>query len=82
MSTALERVNLNLPTPARHRLRALAKAIKKPEGVYARELLLEAIERAERRAFKERLEKAYTPEARARDREILEAIERARGQPR
>lgn len=79
MPSALERVNLNLPARARLRLRALAKATRKPEAVYARELLLEAIERAEREAFKRRLDMAQTPERRARDREILEAVERARG---
>lgn len=79
MSAALQRVNLNLPPAARLRLRALAKAIRKPEGVYARELLLEAIERAEREAFVNRLRKAYTEDRRKRDRQILDAIERTRG---
>ena len=79
MPAGLQRVNLNLPARARDRLRALAKATKKPEAVYARELLLEAIERAEREDFKRRLAKAHTPERRARDREILEAVESARG---
>src|SRR5580658_2755525 len=38
-----ERVNLNLPAPARERLRSLARAANKPEAVFARSLLVKAI---------------------------------------
>jgi hypothetical protein len=79
MSSALQRVNLNLPPEARHRLRSLAKAAKKPEAVYARSLLVDAIERAERAAFRQRLEASRTPERRARDRAIAESLERLHG---
>ena len=82
MSTALERVNLNLPATERGRLRSLAKAANTPEGVYARTLLVEAIERAERAAFRQRLEASRTPERRARERKIATALERLRGQAR
>jgi predicted DNA-binding protein len=79
MSAALKRVNLNLPPAARDRLRTLAKAAKAPEAVYARELLVEAIERAEREEFRRRLDASRTPERRARDRAIATALERLRG---
>jgi hypothetical protein len=79
MSAALKRVNLNLPPAARDRLRTLAKAAKAPEAVYARELLVDAIERAEREEFRRRLDASRTPERRARDREIATALERLRG---
>lgn len=79
MSAALQRVNLNLPPEERERLRSLAKAAKRPEGVFARELLVGAIARAERAAFRKRLEESRTPERRARDRAIATAIERLHG---
>jgi len=61
------RVNLDLPSQARERLRNLAKAANEPEAVFARALLIDAIERAERAAFRKRLEASRTPERRARD---------------
>jgi predicted DNA-binding protein len=73
MSTS-ERFNLNLPADTRCRLRELAKAAKKPEAVYARSLLVKAIARAERAAFRQRLEASRTPERRARDLEIASAF--------
>jgi predicted DNA-binding protein len=79
MSTALRRVNLNLPPEACDRLRNLAKAAKEPEAVYARGLLVDAIDRAEREAFRQQLEASRTPERRARDRQIASALERLRG---
>jgi hypothetical protein len=79
MSAALERVNLNLPPEARDRLRSLAKAAKEPEAVYARTLLVDAIDRAERDAFRRQLEASRTPERRARDRAIAAALERLHG---
>jgi hypothetical protein len=79
MAVALERVNLNLPTEARHRLRSLAKAAKAPEAVYARTLLVDAIDRAERAELRRRIEASQTPERRARERQIASALERLRG---
>jgi len=79
MSDALERVNLNLPSDARERLRRLADAANEPEATYARELLVDAIARAERALFRKRLEASRTPERRKRDQEIAAAIERLRG---
>jgi hypothetical protein len=79
MGAALERVNLNLPAEARTRLRRLAKAMKLTEGEVARELVLTALERAERMEFQRRLAASRTPERRARDREVAEGLERLRG---
>jgi hypothetical protein len=73
------RVNVNLPADTRERLRSLAKAAKKPEGVFARTLLVKAIERAERAAFQQQLEASRTPERRARDLKIAAALEGLRG---
>jgi hypothetical protein len=78
-SAALERVNLNLPAEARLKLRSLAKASGQPEAVYARELLLEALEKAEVADFRKRLEASRTPERRKRDRQIATGLERLRG---
>jgi hypothetical protein len=79
MPTALERVNLNLPTDARERLKRLAAAAREPEATYARALLVDAIERAEGARFKKRLEASRTPQRRARDLEIAAGVERLRG---
>jgi hypothetical protein len=79
MSSILERVNLNLPAAARRRLRTLAEAARQTEAAFARELLLEAIARAERASFRKRLEASRTPERRTRDLEIAAALERLHG---
>ncbi len=79
MSAALARVNLNLAPETRERLRSLAKAAKTPEAVYARSLLVEAIERAERESFRRRLAASRTPELCEREREIASALERLHG---
>lgn len=78
-SAALERVNLNLPQIARDKLRSLAKAAGQPEGVYARELLLSALARADAAEFRRRLEASRSPARRERDRQIATALERFRG---
>lgn len=76
---ALQRLNLNLPAETRERLRGLAKAARQPEAVVARELLVAAIERAEREAFRESVRKSRSDARKARDLEIASAMERARG---
>ena len=78
-AASLERVNLNLPPIARDKLRSLAKAAGQPEGVYARELLLSALARAEAKEFRRQLEASRSPERRERDRQIATALERLRG---
>lgn len=82
MAGALERVNLNLPSDARERLRRLATAAREPEAAFARDLLIDAIARAERAYFRRRLEASRTPERRARDLEIAAALERLHGETR
>jgi hypothetical protein len=77
--SALLRVNINLPPDERSRLQTLAKAAKTPVAVYARELLVEALARAEGVRFRQRLEASRTPDRRARDREIALALERMSG---
>lgn len=79
MRSALQRVNLNLPAAERQRLRDLAKAAREPEAVFARELLVDAIERAARVQLRERLAASRTPARRARDLKIAKALERLRG---
>ena len=78
-NTALARVNLNLPVSAREKLRVLAKTAGQPDAVYARELLVSALERAEAAEFRQRLDASRTPARRERDREIASAMERLRG---
>jgi len=78
---ATERVNLNLPAEARARLRRLAKASKKSEAAYVRDLVLDAVAREERAELQRRLE-ARSPKARARELEIASALERWRGSAR
>jgi len=79
MAGALQRVNLNLPPQAREQLRRLAKAARASEAAYARELLVDAIQRAERARFRTQLEASRTPERCARDLEIANAVEHLRG---
>ena len=74
-SAKAKRLNLDLPSQTRERLRNLAKAANEPEAVLARALLIDAIERAEREAFRKRLARSRTPERRARDLEIVSGVE-------
>ena len=78
-SAALERVNLNLTPIARDKLRSLAKAAGRAEAVYARELLVAALDRAEAAEFRRQLEASRSPARRERDRQIATALERLRG---
>ena len=79
MRTSLERINLNVPSDARKRLRAVAKRIGKTESEVARELFLDALGRAERSDFYERVASEMTPEIRERMIEVAEALERING---
>jgi len=69
------RINLNVPAPARADLRALAASRGRRESEMARELLLEAIERAKREEFFRQAEEAWTPERERRYLEVARAIE-------
>jgi hypothetical protein len=79
MAAPLQRINLNLPPVARQQLRRLAQSAGEPEAAFARGLLVDAIERAERALFRRRLEASRTPERRARDLEIAAALEHLLG---
>jgi hypothetical protein len=75
----LERINLNVPPEARRRLQAIAKKLKKTESELARELLLEALERAERDQFYRRVGDEMTPKLRERLLFVAEALEELDG---
>lgn len=79
MRTHLERINLNVPSDARRRLRAVAKRIGRTESEVARELFLDGLGRAERDQFYEKVASEMTPEIRGRMIEIAEALERING---
>jgi len=72
----LERLNLNIPPQTRARLRAAAKRLKRTESDVARELLVSALERAEREDFYRGVQDAMSPEMRRRMLEVTEAFER------
>jgi predicted DNA-binding protein len=77
--TSLERINLNVPSEARRRLRAVAKEVGRTESEVARELLLEALARSERDRLYQRIAEEMTPAIRRRMIEIAEALERING---
>jgi len=79
MSGALARLNLNISEEDRKKLRTLAKAAKKPEAVYARMLLVHAIDREEREELRRRIKASRSPELIARERVIVAALEKLRG---
>lgn len=79
MKMALERINLNVPPETRKRLRAVAKRLKRTESEVARELLVSALERAEREELYREVERSLTNEMRRRMVEVSEALERFDG---
>lgn len=78
----MERLNLNLPADARQRLRVLAKAASRREAELARDLLVHAIEAAERESFAREMEAAMTPALRERLAAIASGMEKLRGPAR
>jgi len=76
---SLERINLNVPSEARKRLKAVAKRLRRTETEVARELFLDGLGRAERDQFYDRVANAMTPEIRQRMIQIAEAFERIDG---
>jgi hypothetical protein len=76
---SLVRINLNVAQETRRRLRAIAKRLKKTESEVARDLLVQALERAERDEFYRQVGDAMTPAVRRRMLEIAEALEKADG---
>jgi len=79
MPDVLQRINLNVPSDVRKQLRALAARAGRTEGEMARTLLIHALEGARREDFFRRVLEAQTPALRARDLEILGALERLDG---
>ncbi len=71
----MERINLNIPEDARKRLRRIAKRSDKTESELARELLVGALDQAERDEFYRRTIEAQTPEVVQRHLEVLAAFE-------
>ena len=79
MKDALARINLNVPSPVRTQLQALAARQGRTESELARELLIGALEGARREWFFRQVADAHTPEIKKRDLEILRAFERLDG---
>lgn len=79
MGMPLERINLNVPTETRKRLRAIAKRLKRTESEVARDLLVRALDRAEREELYREVERSLTDEMRRRMVEVTEALERLDG---
>ena len=83
MATSLSRVNLNLPEAARVRLKALARSANVSEGELARDLIVAAIDRAERISLRRLLREAYANgELGARDVKMALLVEDLRGKAR
>lgn len=72
----MERINLNIPSDARRRLRSVARRLRKTEAEVARSLLLAALARSEEDEFYRRVAEAQTEQSKARHLEILAAFER------
>lgn len=78
----MQRLNLNVPAEARAALKRLAKRDGRREAEVARELLLRAIEEAERDEFFRELEASRTPALRERLQRIGRALETLHGRAR
>ena len=78
----MERLNLNIPSAIRAALRELAAKHDRKEAEYARELLVQAVEQAEREEFFVAMEEGMTPAARRRLRAVSKALERLGGSSR
>jgi hypothetical protein len=76
---AMERINLNVASDARKRLKIVAKRLGKTEAEVARELFLDGLDRAERSQFYDRVASEMTLEIRERMIVIAEAMERING---
>jgi hypothetical protein len=79
MADVLERINLNVPSGVRARLRALATQQGRTESETARALLIGALDGALREQFYRSVAATQTPELSARDLQILRAFEKLDG---
>ncbi len=75
----MERVNLNLAQSDRERLRCLARSAGLREAEYTRDLILSALDRAEREEIFQKSLEVRTSKRVARDRLIEKAMDRLRG---
>ncbi len=75
MSSVLQRLNLNIPESARTALRRIARGRERSEAEVARDLLVKAIDDAERDEFFEQVARAQTPALRRRQVEMVRAFE-------
>ncbi len=75
----MERLNLNVPAETRAALKKLAASAKLKEAELARELLVKAVEQAERDEFFRAMDQNMTPAARRRLAALARAVEKARG---
>jgi predicted DNA-binding protein len=75
----MERINLNVPSDTRKRLRAVAKKLKKTESEVVRDLLDDALRRKEKEEFYRRVSEQMTPALRVRLVEIGKALEKIDG---
>lgn len=71
----MERLNLNIPSEARARLRRLAKAAARTEAEVARDLLVAAIGRSERESFFAQVAASATDKVQKRELAVLVAFE-------
>jgi hypothetical protein len=75
----MERLNLNVPAETRRALKQLAATAKVKEAELARELLVKAVQQAERDEFYRAMEENMTPAARRRLAAVARALEKVRG---
>lgn len=75
----MERVNLNLAQSDRERLRRLARSAGLREAEYTRDLILSALDRAEREQIFQKSLEVRTSKRVVRERLIEKAMERLRG---
>jgi hypothetical protein len=78
----MERLNLNVPAETRVALKRMAAKAGLKEGEIARELLVRAVDRAEREEFFRQMEEGMTSGARRRLAAIANALEKVRGSAR
>lgn len=72
----LERINLNVEKETRRRLKAVARRLGRTESEVARELLAQALDRAEREDFYDKVARSMTPAMRKRMVEVVTALDR------
>ncbi len=75
----LERINLNVEKETRRRLKAVAKRLGRTESEVARELLAQALDRAEKDEFYREVAQTMTPAMRKRMIEVATVLERLDG---